>query len=340
MTAALHRKALICASLIVALAGTRAASADEVWLLNGDSFSGTTQTLESGVLTFRTPFDNVLKVPWKEVAGLETVRQVRVTVRGIGSHVARVVPGPEGCLRLQTAAGPSLDIQLPDILTIVRPQSGVMTMARAEAGLLLASGSSDISSLHLTGEINWRTLSTRTSADIAVNRAQTLGIQTASNLTSALRHQEFLTDHVYANANLILTNDRFRDVNLRTAPGVGVGYQFSNFPVTTLSLDGGFGYVSEHHTFEPDRNYWAVREAVKYEHFLMPTRLQLFHQHDGYYGLGDNWFVRTRQGLHVMLTGGLIMTVELGLNYDRRPPLGQDHVDRTFAITLGYQLGY
>ncbi len=168
----------------------------------------------------------------------------------------------------------------------MRPQLGVMTMGRAEAGLLVASGSSDISSLHLTGEINWRTLSTRTSADIAVNRAQTLGIETASNLTSAFRHKEFLTDHVYANGNVILTNDRFRDITLRTAPGVGVGYQFSQFAVTTLSL------------------------------------------------------VRTRSGVHVLLTGGLIMTGELGLNYDRRPPLGQDHVDRTFAITLGYQLGY
>jgi hypothetical protein len=34
------------------------------------------------------------------------------------------------------------------------------------------------------------------------------------------------------------------------------------------------------------------------------------------------------------------MSAELGLNYDRRPPLGQDPVDRRFAITLGYQLGY
>ena len=340
MTAALDWKVLICASLIVSFAGTRTAGADELWLFNGDTFTGTTQTLESGILTFRTPFNDVLKVPWKEVAGLETARQVRVTVRGIGSHVARVVPGPEGCLRLQTTAGTSLDINLPDIMMIMRPQLGVMTMGRAEAGLLVATGASDISSLHLTGEINWRTLNTRTSADIAVNRAQTLGIETASNLTSTFRHQEFLTDHVYANGNVILTNDRLRDVTLRTAPGVGVGYQFSQFPVTTLSLDGGFGYVSEHHALEPDRNYWALRETIKYEHFLVPTLLQLFHQDDGYFGLGDNWFVRTRQGVHVMLTGGLIMTGELGLNYDRRPPLGQDHIDRTFAITLGYQLGY
>jgi hypothetical protein len=37
---------------------------------------------------------------------------------------------------------------------------------------------------------------------------------------------------------------------------------------------------------------------------------------------------------------GMIMTGELGLNYDGRPVVGQNHFDRTFAITLGYQVGY
>jgi hypothetical protein len=35
--------------------------------------------------------------------------------------------------------------------------------------------------------------------------------------------------------------------------------------------------------------------------------------------------------------GGLIMTDELGLDYDRRPGPGTDKLNRTFAITFGYQ---
>jgi hypothetical protein len=40
---------------------------------------------------------------------------------------------------------------------IARPQSGVITTGRAETGFLVTSGTSDISSLHLNGELTWRT---------------------------------------------------------------------------------------------------------------------------------------------------------------------------------------
>ena len=127
-----------------------------------------------------------------------------------------------------------------------------------------------------------------------------------------------------------------------TAPGVGLGYQFLQFDATTLSFDGGVSYVNERHEVETDRNYWAARETGKFEHSLLPGRLQLFHQHDGYFGLsgGENWFVQTRSGARINLMSGIIMTGELGLNYDRRPAVGQNHFDRMFAITLGYELGF
>jgi putative salt-induced outer membrane protein YdiY len=326
---------------LFALVAVRPADADDVWLLNGNTLTGTAQTLEHGVLTFRTAYADAVKLPWREVAGLEIARQVRITVRRSGSHVARVSPGPEGYLRLQTNAGASLDILLPDVVTIVRPQSGVIKTGRAEAGFLVTSGASDISSLHLTGELTWRTLLRQTTIDIDVNRSQNQGVETTRSITSTLRHREFLTDRVYANGNVIVTHDLFRDLTLRTAPGLGIGYQFLQFGATNLSLDGGLSYVNERHEAEADRNYWAVRETVKLEHSVVPRRLQLFHQHDGYFGLSgdENLFVRTRSGSRINLIDGIIMTGELGLNYDRRPAVGQNHFDRTFAITLGYQLG-
>jgi hypothetical protein len=112
------------------------------------------------------------------------------------------------------------------------------------------------------------------------------------------------------------------------------------YGVTMLTFEGGLGYVDEKYNLQSDRRYWAGRDSVKFEHWLMPKRLQLFHQHDGYYGLtgDDNLFVRTRSGLRISLVGGLIMTDELGLDYDLRPVPGARNLSRTFAITFGYQM--
>jgi putative salt-induced outer membrane protein YdiY len=329
-------------AIVLVLATAGRAAADEVWLLNGDSFSGAAQSLENGVLTFRTPFADAFKVPWKQVAGLETAREVRVTVRDRGWRIARVVPGPPGSLRLLTDVGVSDDVLVGDVVRIVRPQSGVLMTSRAEAGGLLTSGSSDVSSLHVAGAVAWRTVTHLTSADININRTETAGIQTTSNFTATARHQEFLTDHIYANGNLIVTNDVVRDLASRVAPGIGIGYQFLRYGVTSFSIDGGGGYVNERHYIETDRSYWAARETLKFDWFIVPTRLQVYHQQDGYFGLtgGENQFIQTRSGLRFTLVGGLIMSAELGVNYDRRPALGQAPIDRTFAINLGYQMGF
>jgi hypothetical protein len=319
----------------------RQAYADAVWMLSGDTLTGTAQTLQNGVLTFRTPYATDIKLPWKEVAGLETARQVRVTVLRKGWHVARVTPGPDGYLRLQTNAGSLLDVPLREVVTIVRPQSGVMTSGRAETGFLSASGTSDVSSLHLTGELMWRTLVQLTTVDLAVRRTQNQGVETTRSITTTLRHREFLNEHLYANGNLALTSDPFRDLALQTAPGLGIGYQFIQSGATNLSLDGGLSYVNERHRLERPSDYWAARETVKSEHFLLPRRLQVFHQHDAYLDLSgdENWFVRTRSGGRVNVMGGIIMTAEFGLDYDRRQAV-PERFDRSFAITLGYQRGY
>jgi len=66
--------------------------------------------------------------------------------------------------------------------------------------------------------------------------------------------------------------------------------------------------------------------TVKLLHFLFPRRL--------------HWFVRTRSGGRINLMDGIIMTGKLGLNYDGRLVVGENHFDRMFAITLGYQVGY
>jgi putative salt-induced outer membrane protein YdiY len=324
-----------------AVASAPVARADEVWLLSGNTLTGTAQTLESGMLTFRTPYADA-KVPWRDVAGLETARNVRVTVRQRGSHVGRITTGPQGYLRLETLAGPTLDVPLSDVLMIVRAQSGVITTGRAQTGFLVSSGTSDLSSLHFTGELAWRTPVQRTAAEIAINRSASRGLETVRNATATFRHQEFLADHVYANANAIFTNDRFRDLTLRSAPGVGIGYQFLRYGVTILSFDGGVGYVDERRDVGRNRSYWALRESAKFETFILPKRLEFFHQNDGYFGLAhdENWFMRTRSGLRVNVASGIIMTGELGVNYDRQATPRSNRIERIFAITMGYQRGY
>ena len=81
------------------------------------------------------------------------------------------------------------------------------------------------------------------------------------------------------------------------------------------------------------------REAAALEVFLIPARVQFFHQHDGYFGVtgDDNLFVKMQNGIRVGLATGFVTTLRHDLDYDRSPAPGRRNTDLTLSLTLGYR---
>ncbi len=302
------------------------AAADEVRLANGDRVTGTVVSMADGTLTFKTPHGE-LTMPWNEVTALKIDRQLLVTT----------ATAPAQLMTLDTAAGAGPT--LADVVAIAAPTPPVTWDGGANAGLLTTGGNTDISSLRLDGALAARTAFDRYTASGVVNRARDSGRDTADNWTTAFAYSRFLTERLFADANAILTNDRFRDLDLRTALGVGLGYQVWDRPSASLSFNGGYGWVNENFDTAPDDSYAALREAVKLDLFFANKRVQAFHHHDGYFGVtgDDNLFFRAQTGVRLALAAALVSTAQFDVDYDRSPAPGRVSTDRSVAFTLGYR---
>jgi putative salt-induced outer membrane protein YdiY len=311
-------------ALLVFLAAAGEAAADEVRLANGDRFSGTVVSLANGTLTFATPHGE-LKLPWTDVSAIRIEQAMLVTTKTAAAQ--------RMTLDSASPAAPAL----AEIVAIAAPAPPVVWSGGANAGLLTTSGNTEISTLRLDGEVTARTARDRYSASAVLNQAEDAGEETAQNWTSSLTYNRFLTDRLFADASAIFTNDRFRDLDLRTALGVGLGYQVWDRPSATLSVNGGYGWVNENFAASPDDSYSALREAVKLDVFFLARRLQAFHHHDGYFGVtgDDNLFFRMQNGLRATITGALVATLRTDVDYDRSPAPGRRNTDRSFALTLG-----
>ena len=299
--------------------------ADELRLANGDRLTGTVVRLAGGVLTFKTA-NGELQVPWKDVTALTTDHPLLVTRTGAEPQL----------LALRVAGDPA---DLAGIVAIETPSPAVVWHGGASAGLLATGGNTDVNSLRLDGEVTARTARDRYTASALVNRAKNADVETARNWSTAFDYNRFLSKRLFADGSLILTNDRFRDLDLRTAVSGGVGYEAWTAPMGTLSVNGGLGYVRENFATDPDDSYTALKEAVKLDLLFLAKRLQVFHHHDGYFGVTghDNLFFRMQNGARVSLVGGLVSTVESDVDYDRSPSPGRVKTDRTFALTFGYR---
>ncbi|MGE3404739.1 MAG: YdiY family protein [Vicinamibacterales bacterium] len=314
-------RALSWLAAAAVLIGTSPAAADTLQLTNGDRLTGTIVSLAAGTLTFRTP-NGSLTVPQASIAALTSDQPLLVTIGAAAP--ARQEPGP---------------VPLEGLVALGPPQPAFTIDGGANAGFVATGGNTDVNSLRIDGDAVARAGANRLTLRAAINRAEDRGTPTAESWNAGVDYDRFLTRRLFVTGNSLFTHDAFRDIDLRSALGVGVGYQVADSPRVRLTANGGLGWVDENLRETANDSYTAARESARIEIFVVPTRLQIFHEHDGYFGLNgdDNRFVRTQNGVRIGLGAGLVTTLQWDIDYDRSPAPGRDRVDRAFALTFGYR---
>jgi hypothetical protein len=296
-------------------------AADELRLKNGDRLTGEVTTLTDGRLKFSTAHGE-LDLPWEEVTGL-TVADAIVT---------RTVDGT-------TTTIPGGDIDVATVVHLERPEPPLDWNGGANAGVISTDGNTEVTSLRFDGDLAAQTRRYRAAVNATVNRSEDSGSETARNWTISSAYDRFIRRRLYINSSAILTNDEFRDLDLRTALGLGLGYQLVDTSMVTVAVEGGGGWVNEAFETSPDDSYASVRESARADVFFGGERVVLFHRHDGHFGVtgNDNLFFKTQNGVRFGLIGGLVTTAQIDIDYDRSPAPGRVNTERNFGLTFGYR---
>lgn len=326
---------LLCAivTLCLLLPG-RAAWADEVRLKNGDRITGTVVSLAAGVLKFNSGH-GTLDLPWGDVVAVTVDAPIIVTGAGRAPETVATLTLADG----QVTLAPGVTLPAGDVVTLGRPAGPPTVAGGANVGILSTGGNTDVSSLRADGDVVVRADRNRYTAGGVVNRAVDRGVETARNATVSGRYDRFFNARLYANASALFTNDRFRDLDLRSALGLGLGYQVADTARLRLGVEGGYGYVNERFDLAPDESYHALRENAALDVYALARRITFFHRHDGFFGVtgDDNLFIQTRNGVRAGLGGGLVTTIQFDVDYDRSPSPGRKQTDRAVGFTLGYR---
>jgi len=337
---------VLCAAVLLAPLWSQSAEADEVGLVNGDRYTGTVLTLASGTLAFDTGHGRV-DLPWPTVTALTVETPVIVTVDGGGRQTLPRLESIDGWV----AIGDSVTVPLAAVLALGRPQNSIQVTGGVSAGLLATGGNTAVNSVRVDADVVARFHEDRYTARSTVNRSRDRGVETARSASAEIRYDRFLTRTVFGNASALFTSDRFRDLDLRGNLGVGLGVQLADNGLAKISVEGGFGYVSERYAAapEPDRSYSALREASSMEFYFLARRVTLFHRHDAFLSLSEatqtqfgpagvrNTNVQMHNGMRIGLGLGLVMTVQYDLDYVRNPAAGRKATDRRSGLTFGYR---
>jgi putative salt-induced outer membrane protein YdiY len=314
------------------------ASADEIWLKNGDRLTGKVVSLDGDIMVFKTSYAGHLSIRLGEVVNLKTDEPIKVVLGDETTAQGPISPGDPGKVKVtaEQVAEP-VTVDLANIKTI-NPKPPLRTNFRANVGFSMTDGNTDTQDIYADAEFMARTLQNRYTIGGLYKRSEDEDVKTADKALGYMKYDHFLSKKWYAYANATGEQDEFKDLDLRVTLGVGVGYQFIETDRTNLSLEGGLSYVDENYILAEDNSFAAGRWALRFDHFLLPKSLQYFLYHTGLQSVedSDDLILLTQTGFRIPFYKNLNITAQVNWEYDKSPSPGKKESDYTYLLTFGY----
>jgi putative salt-induced outer membrane protein YdiY len=239
--------------------------ADEILLENGDRLTGTVLNLEGGKLTLKTDYAGEIQIPVEKIKKLTTENPVEVHL-GTGEVIkGKVKTVEEGKLEVEPSPDrTAATIELNKVASINPPP--VKWHGSLNLGGSSQTGNTTRDSASVAAAAMRRTEDDRFSLEFLYNYASDNGTTSARNTYGGLKYDYFFTKKFYGYLATDFLNDSFQDLQLRTTVGPGVGYEIWDDPIKALGLEGGFAYVWEQHTSNPNQDYATARLAANFRY--------------------------------------------------------------------------
>lgn len=250
-----------------------AAAADRVVLSDGTVLMGTLGGLTEGALSFEASFGSTLSIPWAQVSGLASDREVTFVLKD-GTSVEGSPNIVEGVQQLKSGPAGNLPLSLTAVVTLsaAPPASGNATpvaaagakpalggsappeaklwTGRAELGLNGQTGNKERIDVRAGVDMNRKAEAMRLNLYLKGQYAETNSARSANEILGGTRAEWDLSERTYVFGKLDLEHDEFEDLEVRATVTSGLGHFFVKRE--KLELKGWLGAGYEHETFKKD----------------------------------------------------------------------------------------
>jgi putative salt-induced outer membrane protein YdiY len=309
--------------------------ADEVVLSNGDRLTGKVKGAKEGVLVLTTEYSEPVHIRISGIRSILTEEPVEVHLTGGEVLRGRLRPAEAGRAVVEPSAerqGTVIDLGAVKAINPPSPWSGNVAV-----GGNLQTGNTKRLTASIGAEALRRTERDRFSLRLLFNYAEEDDTLTARNTFGALKYDHFFTPRTYWFLNLEMLSDEFKDLNLRTSVGPGVGYQVWDDPAKALSLEIGVNYFSEDLDKGRD-DQWitgrasAVLSLKVLRHMVLSDIIVIYPRLDG----PSRYQLRNEAGLTSSLGSSLALRLTNIVEYDSDPSPGIKKTDTSWILALQY----
>lgn len=316
------------------------ANADEVRLRGGDRLTGEISSAEKGKLKVSSKALGDLTVDLKEVETFSTDKPVEIHLADGTVLNQQIEAGDAGTVRA-VAGDEARVVSLSDVKTI-NPKYGVWSGSLVVGGLI-TRGNSETENLNVSFTAVRRTEDDRLTASAAYYYGRQKDPATGDKTTSAdnwsalAKYDYFFTEKFYGYGLLRVEKDRIADLQLRVAPGVGVGYQWFETPDFNLNTEAGLSWVYEDYEHKDPDEHFAARFAYHVDK-KFNDKVAVFHNLEYLPSIEDisDFNVNADAGVRATLTKQMFAEFKFEWKFDATPAPDHDKNDLRYLLGVGW----
>jgi putative salt-induced outer membrane protein YdiY len=316
------------------------ALADQVTMANGDVITGEVLTLKEGKLTIKTPYNEALELAWGSIRKIQSETPVEVVLSD-GTRLKGTLQMTEDSgLQVATESAGPVAVGDMALITDINPPvvPAVTYEGNVDAGVSYLTGNTDTVSGNLSGLFVARSKRQRFTLRGKWYYAENDNEVSAREAGGSVKYDFFATEKFYLYANALFLYNPFKDLDLRSTIGGGVGYQFWEDAIKKLGVELGVSYVDENFRVAEDNSYPGGRWSIYFTYWLLKDKIDFFHFQEGYFSLEDveDMNLITEQGLRFMVLEDFYTALQVNVAYDNMPSPGFKSTDTAVIFGLGY----
>lgn len=315
------------------------AHADEIVLENGDRLTGTVVTVDGETLTIDTNYSDPIKIQKSKIKRIYVNTPVEIHLSE--GEILKGKIRSEGDGRIIVEAAPGREAAFVEWQNVSAinppPKKPYKWSGNISLGAGHQSGNTDRINASIGAEATRKTERDRYSLRFLFNYAKEDGELAARNTYGAGKYDYFFLEKLYGYLGVELLSDEFKDLNLRTVVGPGLGYQFWDDAIKFLLLEGGISYFNEDRDEAEDDDWVTGRLASNVRYYLREA-VVLSDQLIIYPSLADfgEYQLRNEAAITSPLAAGWSLKLTNILERDSDPPAGIRSNDWNWILGVQY----
>jgi putative salt-induced outer membrane protein YdiY len=313
------------------------ASADEIIMDNGVRIKGTVTNLTGDFLSLTSDYSEAIKLKTSKIIGITIDNPVEIQMKNGEILKGNLKTSADGVLAIEQVAGSNrVVIDVKNISAINSPPISRWSGSVVASGNY-QTGNTDRSAFRLGLDAVRRSDKDRFSMSFLYDISNENDTLTSRSFYGTLKYDYFFTKKFYGHLGVEFLNDKFKDLNLRTIIGPGVGYQMWDVPKQALAVEAGLTYFSEDYKIANDKRWISARFATNYRYKITETikftnNLVLYQSLENISEIS----LRNEAAIATILGSGWSMKLANILEYNNAPAVGIKNTDSIFLLGLQY----